>query len=189
MVTWYLAAEYCNWLSKQDGLPETEWVYQRNAKGEYGNGMRLAPDYLKRIGYRLPTEAEWEYACRAGAATSRYYGDSVELLGKYAWYSTNSGNRTWPVGSLRPNDLGLFDMHGHLWAWCQDRYRDYAVDPGGKPVEDKEDDLVVSNDDNRVCRGGAFLQWPEILRAANRFFAPPALSSMDAGFRPARTFR
>src|SRR5207245_1595842 len=112
-----------NWLSKQEGLPETEWCYEPNPDGKYAEGMKLTADYLRRTGYRLPTEAEWEYACRAGAVTSRYYGQTEELLGKYAWFFGNSQELTWSVGSLKPNDLGLFDMHGNVYCWCQERYR------------------------------------------------------------------
>ena len=84
--------------------------------------MKIVPDALERPGYRLPTEAEWEYACRAGAVTSRYYGRSVELLGKYAWYLQNSQDRAWPCGQLLPNELGLFDMLGNVYEWCQEQY-------------------------------------------------------------------
>src|SRR5205814_313433 len=124
-VTWYEAAQYCNWLSKQEGFDETEWCYPKSINP----GMTLYKDHLKRKGYRLPTEAEWEYACRAGAASSRYYGSSLELLPRYAWcfYPANRTwlNRTWPVGQKLPNDLGLFDMHGNVWTWVEDPYGDY----------------------------------------------------------------
>ena len=115
-IAWYEAAAYCNWLSKQEGLAT---CYEPNDKGEFAEGMKIVPDVLKQPGYRLPTEAEWEYACRAGAVTSRYYGRTEELLGKYAWYSQNSQGRVWPCGQLLPNELGLFDMLGNVYEWCR----------------------------------------------------------------------
>src|SRR6516225_191938 len=109
-IDWYMAARYCNWLSKKEGIPEEEWCYEI-----HGNEFRLKANYLSRRGYRLPTEAEMEFATRAGASTARYYGETEELLPKYAWYLRNSQEQTWPVGSLKPNDLGLFDVQGNVW--------------------------------------------------------------------------
>src|SRR5207302_665743 len=90
---------------------------------QYAAGMRLSEDYPSRTGYRLPTEAEWEYACRAGTITSRYYGEADELLGSYVRFGENSGQKLWPVGGLKPNALGLFDMLGNALEWCQDPYQ------------------------------------------------------------------
>jgi eukaryotic-like serine/threonine-protein kinase len=188
--TWYLAAEYCNWLSKQEGLPEAEWCFKPNSAGKYDDGMKLAPGYLKRTGYRLSTEAEWEYACRAGSITSRYYGNSDDLLGHYAWYLGDAGNRSWPAGSLKPNDLGLFDMHGNMWTWCLDRYsKDYPVTPNGMPVEITEDVLNTTDRDNRAHRGGSFATHALEMRSAARDGFLPKVRIPGIGFRVARTIR
>ncbi|MBI1915474.1 MAG: formylglycine-generating enzyme family protein [Planctomycetes bacterium] len=183
-VVWYEAAAYCNWLSKQEGIPEDQWCYETNPRGQV---TKLKEKYLSRTGYRLPTEAEWEYACRAGAATSRYYGESAELLGKYSWYFQNAGERTWPVGSKKPNDLGLFDLHGNVYSWCQERYKEY---PQGAQVEDDiEDILSIDTQEGRVLRGGSFLSPASFLRSANRYMLVPAYRYIYVGLCPARTFR
>src|SRR5204862_4160 len=164
-VSWFAAARYCNWLSEKEGVPRGQWCYQETI----GGGMKPHPDHLRRTGYRLPTEAEWEYACRAGATSSRSYGSSAKLLGRYAWYQANSVERTWPVGQKRPNDLGLFDMHGNVWAWCQEAPSLY---PSGR-VEDKEDTRYVENTVNRVLRGGSFdIRTPNVRSAYRGSFAP-----------------
>jgi formylglycine-generating enzyme required for sulfatase activity len=145
---------------------------------------------LSLTGYRLPTEAEWEFACRAGAETSRYYGESTKLLAKFGWFDGNSLGRSWPVGSLKPNDLGLFDMHGNVWNWCQERYLKYLETRPEDTVEDKEDDvLIIDSEKSRVLRGGAFLVHPSLVRSAFRYNSPPVVVTLPIGVRPARTFR
>src|SRR5207248_8404445 len=128
-VTWYQAAEYFNWLSAREGIKDEQWCYETDATGRV---TKLKANYLSREGYRLPTEAEWEYACRAGAVTSRYFGESEELLGHYGWFVENARDHSWPVGEKKPNDLGLFDMYGNAWCWCQESFHDYPA--GGEPV-------------------------------------------------------
>jgi serine/threonine protein kinase/formylglycine-generating enzyme required for sulfatase activity len=187
LISWYQAAEYCNWLSEQEGISRDQWCYEPNPQGQYGKGMRLKAKYLSLTGYRLPTEAEWEYACRAEAETSRYFGESLELLGKYGVYLANSGGVSWPVGSLKPNDLGFFDMHGNIWCWCQDRLLDYRREKDRKPIEDVEDILDVNYEENRTLRGGSYRLSALYLRSAHRDYYTPAVSNSNNGFRVART--
>jgi hypothetical protein len=198
-VTWYDAAAYCNWLSAREGIRKDQWCYLPNSSGEpFAAGMRLAPDYLHRSGYRLPSEAEWEYACRAGAATSRYYGETEELLGKYAWYAKNSlgrgmlpgkpGTLGVPGDCLKPNDLGLFDMLGNASEWCQEPVYD-VLRQRGKPSEDREYVGTVSDKVPRTLRGGSFGYRTVLLRSAFHHGLVPTYRLGDVGFRPARTLR
>ena len=126
---WYTAAHYCNWLSEQEGLPRDQWCYQPAKEGGYAEGMTIPADVLLRRGYRLPTNAEWEYACRSGTITSRYYGVSTELLPLYARYQANSREHAWACGSLLPNDLGLFDMLGNEYEWVNDKLEGFTARP------------------------------------------------------------
>ncbi|HTU88939.1 MAG TPA: SUMF1/EgtB/PvdO family nonheme iron enzyme [Gemmataceae bacterium] len=183
-VVWYEAAAYCNWLSKQEGIAEDQWCYEIKD----GQVTKLKANYLSRTGYRLPTEAEMEYATRAGALTSRHYGETEELLPKYAWTFQNSGERTWPVGRLKPNDFGLFDTHGNVYTWCQERYKSYPL--SREEVEDDtEDSYIINIQEPRVLRGGSFDYLASNVRCAGRIRYVPAHHDVDLGFRPARTFR
>jgi serine/threonine protein kinase/formylglycine-generating enzyme required for sulfatase activity len=184
-LTWYLAAEYCNWLSKREGLSEEEWCYKPNKDGNYAEGMKLASNYLKRTGYRLPTEAEWEFACRAGTTTSRHYGESEKLLQKYAWYALSSEDRSWPVGSLKPNDFGLFDMHGNVWNWCLNSAKVYDAEQRDRD----EDPLIINDRERRVARAASYGRRAVWVRSATRLRVLPTYHDNDVGIRPARTLR
>jgi formylglycine-generating enzyme required for sulfatase activity/predicted transcriptional regulator len=189
-VSWYGAAAYCNWLSEQEGLLKDKWCYLPNRDGAYDAGMSIPADVLKRTGYRLPTEAEWEYACRSGTITSRYYGVSTDLLGKYSWYQANSREHAWPGGSLIPNESGLFDMLGNVTEWCQDRALTVRYQPGGTAmIIDNINELEYVNINNhRVLRCGSFLFQPANVRSAFRFGKPPSYRNVNYGFRPSRTY-
>jgi formylglycine-generating enzyme required for sulfatase activity len=179
-VTWYEAAAYCNWLSKEEAIPGDQWCYEIK-----DNETRLKANYLGLCGYRLPTEAEMEYATRAGATTARYFGETEELLPKYAWYVKNARDRTWPVGSLTPNDLGLFDVQGNVFTWCQESYKPYPDE--GKMADDREDGLAVPGTQSRALRGGSFVTPAPIVRSAYRISYVPTLRIFSVGFRLART--
>jgi formylglycine-generating enzyme required for sulfatase activity len=183
-VTWYEAAAYCNWLSKEEGIPENQWCYETDARGQV---VKLKEHYLSLTGYRLPTEPEWEYACRAGAATSRCYGETAELQTHYGWNYDNTPEQTQPVGTLKPNDWGLFDMLGNVAHWCQEKHKPYPADQG-KLIDDIEDSLDIVSTDYRVLRGGSYLYAAVTVRCADRMRVLPSYWSPTVGFRPARTF-
>jgi formylglycine-generating enzyme required for sulfatase activity len=128
-----------------------------------------------------------EYACRAEAVTARYYGETDELLRKYAWYLENSWERAWPVGSLKPNDYGLFDMHGNTWCWCQERKLPYPQVLGDQMINDEEDKLDLIISETRVLRGGGFFLQAPVVRSAQRSWCMPAVRFDRVGVRPART--
>ena len=183
-VSWYHAAAYCNWLSRKENLPE---CYEPNDQGQFAEGMTIRADALSRTGYRLPTEAEWEYACRSGTGTSRYYGVSVNMLGRYAWFLATSPDRAQPCGSLLPNDLGLFDMLGNVYEWCQERALVYEPDKGVLK-DDINMQLFIIDKHPRILRGGAFYFRPALIRSASRFRLQPSERYYVLGFRPSRTY-
>jgi formylglycine-generating enzyme required for sulfatase activity len=113
--------------------------------------------------YRLPTEAEWEYACRAGTTTRFYFGDDASQLGDYAWYSANSQNTTHPVGQKKqPNAWGLYDMIGNVWEWCEDDWHDNYI---GAP-RDGSAWIKNGNDNRSLLRGGSWGDYPNYCRSA-----------------------
>lgn len=153
MVSWNDAVRYCAMLTEREYL-----------------AGRLPPGYV----YRLPTEAEWEYACRAGSTTAYGFGDDRSRLNQYAWWGDNGGAYPHPVGSAGPNAWGLYDMHGNVFEWCLDKYEAY---PGGQ---------IQGTSERRVVRSGAFYCPWNILRSACRFEStrPTSISSL-VGFRVA----
>jgi formylglycine-generating enzyme required for sulfatase activity/serine/threonine protein kinase len=126
---------------------------------------------------RLPSEAEWEYSCRAGTTTKFYFGDNEADLGDYAWYAGNSGFRTHPCGRKKPNAFGLFDMHGLAWEWCVDGKQTYTDDVETDP------EGPTSAGASRVSRGGSFDDGPRLCRAADRCGRAPSYRYVVIGFR------
>ncbi len=145
---------------------------------EFSHGMQLPADYLRRTGYRLPTEAEWEFAARAGTTTSRFFGYSDPLLSDYAWFSEirlapkddpvdpNDPQRTSPVGRSKPNPLGLFDVYGNVWEWTQNRVRRTRL--AACRSTSRTTVLVVSDSAARARRGGGFPYPSAMTRSAAR---------------------
>jgi formylglycine-generating enzyme required for sulfatase activity len=143
----------------------------------------LPPDWQRRSGYRLPTEAEWEYACRGGTTARRFFGELDEPVPQYGWCLINSREFCWPVGSLRPNPFGLFDVLGNVGEWCFDLKVDYAI------ALDPADDAArtIRPGEPRVFRGATYQQMVKDLRPAKRDGRDPAIAFSYNGFRIART--
>ena len=129
-------------------------------------------------GYRLPTEAEWEYACRAGTNTNYYSGNNESDLTRVGWYQGNSGKRTHPVGQKSPNSWGLFDMHGNVWEWVEDYWHsDYT----GAPTNG--DPWLSPTSSSRVLRGGSWGSLANYCRSASRYYYYPSYTNYSSGFR------
>lgn len=165
-VTWWDAIKYCNQLSTKAGLNKCY------------NETTGTCDFSKN-GFRLPTEAEWEYACRAGTVTAFNTGDTENDLARAGWYSPNSSSKTHPVKQKTPNAWGLYDMHGNVWEWCNDWYGDYTAGSATNPTG-------VQTGSYRVLRGGSWGYFVSYLRSAYRTFDTPEDKNVDIGFRVVR---
>lgn len=170
-VTWADALAFCNALSVREHLTP---CYAQGADGDW-TWDRTAD------GYRLPTEAEWEYACRAGQDGWWFWGDDPKGADAHAWYRGNSSMQPHPVGRKQPNGFGLHDMASLVWEWCWDRFGPYqdSETPADNPTG-------AVDGDGRVVRGGSFDDPPEILRSARRGFARPEARNFYLGLRCVR---
>jgi formylglycine-generating enzyme required for sulfatase activity len=163
-IRWSDAVRYCNKRSEKEGLAPcydlTTWKCNFSAPG-----------------YRLPTEAEWEFACRAGTTTAYFFGDSPAKLGNFAWFDKNAGGKPHPVGQKQPNPLGLHDICGNVWQWCNDFYKVdyYASSP-------KDNPRGPDTGENKVVRGGAWRFAADNCRSGYRYNESPGYADVCFGY-------
>ncbi|MCL2808936.1 MAG: formylglycine-generating enzyme family protein [Treponema sp.] len=180
-VSWYEAIEFCNALSEMKGL-KPFYIIDKTYGSDVNNNMEhdiqkwLVTTDISANGYRLPTEAQWEYACRAGSSTMWFFGDNADVIGEYAWFNGNEGDKTRQVGLKRPNPWGLFDIHGNVWEWCYDWYAPYTGD-------NLTDPTGPNSGIGRTSRGGAFMNESQHMRSAIRGSFFPSSTMYNIGFR------
>ena len=162
---------------KGSDLP-VEWVAWNDAVFFCGMLSDIPEEKATGREYRLPTEAEWEYACRATSGATYCFGDSVESLGEYAWSHENSERKIHPVGEKKANRWGLYDMHGNVWEWCQDCSADYPPDASTDPQG-------PNKGSDRILRGGCSGSDAALCRSAFRGLPAPPLRAGNIGFRVA----
>lgn len=163
-VRWSDAVRYCNERSRQEGL-------------EPAYDLKTWTCRFEANGYRLPTEAEWEYAARAGTATAYSFGDSDANLQQHAWFKINARGKPKPVGQRRPNAWGLHDIHGNVWEWCNDFYKvDYYLE------STKKDPKGPEAGKNKVLRGGCWNSNADACRSAYRYNENPAYTDACFGY-------
>ncbi|MBN1594057.1 MAG: formylglycine-generating enzyme family protein [Candidatus Coatesbacteria bacterium] len=185
-VTWFDCLEFCNRLSRSERLTE---CYELEGVVHFNGHIVLANvscDFDAN-GYRLATEAEWEYACRAGTTTRFYWGDSddEEVMGEYCWYDENAGDSR-AVGQKLPNAFGLLDMQGNVSEHCWDRFEKYFYE--GRPDPDT-DPTGPEEGDNRVVRGGSYHSYPRHCRSAYRGYNCTYRGFSNYGLRVVRSVR
>jgi formylglycine-generating enzyme required for sulfatase activity len=180
-ISWHRAAQFCVELSAQEGIPPDQHCYDIELK----HGFVVArpyDNYLQRTGYRLLTAAEWEYACRAGTTTPFSWGRDARLSTGYAWQGSDPHAPPQPVGLLRPNLFGLFDMHGNVGEWLHD-----FGDSTNREISGPDIEKLYRVDSERMVRGDRGDSTADGLRSANLMFEAPDQVGRRIGFRIGRT--
>jgi serine/threonine protein kinase/formylglycine-generating enzyme required for sulfatase activity len=180
-MTWFDAVKYCVWLSEKERLKSCFASLE-----EIQPAKSLEHDLLDQPGFRLPTEAEWEFACRASSTTSRFFGDDDRFLRQYAWYVQNAQTPQ-PVGTLKPNRLGLFDVFGNAGELCQTPYAPYPPEAGAALVTDGSENSLPTGDRMMILRGCSWQATADNVRAYSRILTPAARANANFGFRIAQS--
>ena len=180
-----MGANPSRWKGEQNPVEQLRWSDAVKFCNQRSELEGLQPCYdLKTLkcnfesnGYRLPTEAEWEYACRAGTTTAYFFGDSPAKVGDYAWFDKNSGGHPRPVGQKQPNPWGLYDMAGNVWEWCNDFYQvDYYQEAP------RENPKGPNEGQNKVLRGGAWRFSADNCRSGYRYNESPGYADVCFGY-------
>jgi formylglycine-generating enzyme required for sulfatase activity len=173
-VNWYDAVMYCNWLSTTQNLDKAYSITR--------DSNRFVVEFDQSAnGFRLPTEAEWEYAAKGGNKSKFYAYSGSNVPDEVAWFITNASNKQRPVGEKKPNELGLYDMTGNVMEWCFDWYDEnyYQSSPEDNPTGPE-------SGIDKVCRGGNYMCRPDVLRNTKRFYLDPTSEDGLAGIRLVR---
>ena len=175
-VSWNEAIEYCNWLSGKEGYAKAY-----DSSGNLLNRNSNKTTYIKKVkGYRLPTEAEWEYAAQGGQNTKGYKYSGSDTLSEVGWYKDNAGSKTHEVGKKKANELGIFDMSGNVWEWCYDWYASYTSKTQTNPIG-------ANSGPYRLIRGGGWYYSAHYCRVVIWGSYYPSFMSSNLGFRIVRT--
>ncbi|MBN1594030.1 MAG: formylglycine-generating enzyme family protein, partial [Candidatus Coatesbacteria bacterium] len=178
-VTWYDCVSFCNVLSQAEGLDQCYSMTDMDYEGRHITYAEVSCNFDAN-GYRLPTEAEWEYACRAGTTTRFHSGDSDSDLGPAGWYSANSNSQKQEVADREPNAWGLYDMHGNCYEWCWDYYASNYYGTRPNPDSDPTGDSYSLY---RSLRGGSWYSNARYCRSANRAFDYARYAYSNYSFR------
>lgn len=177
-ISWFDSILFCNFLSKKENYP---FAYNETTGELLDSEGKETHDITKVVGYRLPTEAEWEYSARGGQNSKGYKYSGSNNPDDVSWYFENSNNITHPVGEKISNELGLFDMNGNVWEWCTDSYERYHTDIVTNPY------IFTGETSNRVLRGGSWDYQDGIVSITGRGFSSPVICDRGIGFRIFKT--